>query len=96
MIAPRVALNAEVKATADSIVVNGDAVKIYAQKDPAQIPWGNMMWMWYSNAPVSLPIKTKAAAHLTAGAKRVVISAPATGDLKTVVFNVNHAYPRWQ
>ena len=46
--------------------------------------------MWCLKVPVSLPIKTKAEAHLTAGAKRVVISAPATGDLKTIVFNVNH------
>jgi glyceraldehyde 3-phosphate dehydrogenase len=39
--------------------------------------------------------KAKAEAHITAGAKRVVISAPATGDLKTVVFNVNHSNIRW-
>jgi glyceraldehyde 3-phosphate dehydrogenase len=45
--------------------------------------------MWYWNVPVSADAD-KAQAHITAGAKRVVISAPATGDLKTVVFNVNH------
>ena len=70
----------EVSATENSIIVNGHEVKIYAQRDPAQIPWGTHQ-----------VDKAKAEAHITAGAKRVVISAPATGDLKTVVFNVNHS-----
>ena len=80
----------DVKATENSIVVNGKEVKIYAQKSPAEIPWKA------HNVDVVLECtgfftdKDKAAAHLTAGAKRVVISAPATGDLKTIVFNVNH------
>jgi len=80
----------DVKSTENSIVVNGDDIKIYAQKDPAQIPWKD------HNVDVVLECtgfftdKTKAEAHLKAGAKKVVISAPATGDLKTVVFNVNH------
>jgi glyceraldehyde 3-phosphate dehydrogenase len=81
----------DVKSTENSIVVNGDDIKIYAQKDPAQIPWKD------HNVDVVLECtgffadKTKAEAHLKAGAKKVVISAPATGDLKTVVFNVNHS-----
>jgi glyceraldehyde 3-phosphate dehydrogenase len=80
----------DVKATENSIIVNGKEVKIYAQKSPAEIPWKA------HNVDVVLECtgfftdKDKAAAHLTAGAKRVVISAPATGDLKTIVFNVNH------
>jgi glyceraldehyde 3-phosphate dehydrogenase len=80
----------EVKATENSIIVNGEEIKIYAQKDPAQIPWGS------HNVDVVLECtgfftdKAKAEAHITAGAKKVVISAPATGDLKTIVFNVNH------
>lgn len=82
--------NAEVSATEDSIIVNGDTVKIYAQKDPAQIPWGNHGVDVVIEATGFFTDKDKAAAHITAGAKRVVISAPATGDLKTVVFNVNH------
>src|SRR6195952_6083506 len=80
----------EVTHTEDSIVVNGEAVKIYAQKDPAQIPWGANDVDVVIESTGFFTDKDKAAAHLTAGAKRVVISAPATGDLKTVVFNVNH------
>src|SRR5246127_1565834 len=70
----------EVTATENSIVVNGHEVKIYAQKDPAQIPWGT------HNVDVVLECtgfftdKEKAELHIKAGAKRVVISAPATGE----------------
>lgn len=81
----------EVKHTENSIVLNGDSVTIYAQKDPAQIPWGKHEVDVVIECTGFFTDKDKAAAHLTAGAKRVVISAPATGDLKTVVFNVNHA-----
>ena len=82
--------DAEVKAGDDSITVNGDTVKIYAQKDPAQIPWKSHEVDVVLECTGFFTDKDKAAAHIAAGAKRVVISAPATGDLKTVVFNVNH------
>ena len=83
--------NADVKAAEDSITVNGDLVKIYAQKDPAQIPWGSHDVDVVLECTGFFTDKAKAEAHITAGAKKVVISAPATGDLKTVVFNVNHS-----
>lgn len=81
---------AEVKATENSIIVNGDEIKIYAQKDPAQIPWGQHDVDVVLECTGFFTDKAKAEAHLQAGAKKVVISAPATGDLKTIVFNVNH------
>jgi glyceraldehyde 3-phosphate dehydrogenase len=82
--------NHTVTSTDNSIVVNGHDVKIYAQKDPAQIPWGAHEVDVVLECTGFFTDKDKAMAHITAGAKRVVISAPATGDLKTIVYNVNH------
>jgi glyceraldehyde 3-phosphate dehydrogenase len=82
--------DATVTAGENSVIVNGREVKIYAQKNPADIPWGSHDVDVVLECTGFFTDKDKAAAHLTAGAKRVVISAPATGDLKTIVFNVNH------
>ena len=82
--------NQDVTSGDDSITVAGNEVKIYAQKDPAQIPWGQHDVDVVLECTGFFTDADKARAHLTAGAKRVVISAPATGELKTVVFNVNH------
>ena len=82
--------DADVKAAESSIIVNGDEIKIYALKNPAEIPWKSHEVDVVLECTGFFTDKDKSTAHLTAGAKRVVISAPATGDLKTIVFNVNH------
>ena len=82
--------DADVKSTENSIIVNGDEITIYAQKDPAQIPWGAHQVDVVLECTGFFADKAKAEGHIAAGAKKVVISAPATGDLKTIVFNVNH------
>lgn len=82
--------NEDVKSTENSISVNGEEIKIYAQKNPAEIPWGENDVDVVLECTGFFADKTKAEAHIQAGAKKVVISAPATGDLKTIVFNVNH------
>src|SRR5450432_2417275 len=82
--------NEDVKHAENSISVNGEEIKIYAQKNPAEIPWKNHDVDVVLECTGFFADKEKAEAHLKAGAKRVVISAPATGDLKTIVFNVNH------
>ena len=79
-----------VTAGESSINVEGHEIKIYAQKDPPQIPWGAHDVDVVLECTGFFADKDKCEAHITAGAKRVVISAPATGDLKTIVFNVNH------
>jgi glyceraldehyde 3-phosphate dehydrogenase len=83
--------NEDVKATENSIVVNGDEVRIYAQKNPAEIPWKDHDVDVVLECTGFFTDKAKAELHITAGAKRVVISAPATGEMKTIVFNVNHS-----
>ncbi len=80
----------EVTHTDNSIIVNGKSITIYAQKDPSQIPWGSHGVDVVLECTGFFTDKEKAEGHIKAGAKRVVISAPATGDMKTVVFNVNH------
>lgn len=82
--------NEDVTAGEDSIFVNGEEIKVYAQKDPSQIPWAAHDVDVVLECTGFFTDKAKAEAHITAGAKKVVISAPATGDLKTVVYNVNH------
>ena len=82
--------NEDVSATDNSILVNGEEIRIYAQKDPALIPWGEHRVDVVLECTGFFTDKDKAMAHIQAGARKVVISAPATGDLKTIVFNVNH------
>ena len=73
----------------DSITVDGKTIKIYAEKDAANLPWGQLDVDVVLECTGFYTTKEKASAHLTAGAKKVVISAPAGKDLPTVVFGVN-------
>jgi len=73
----------------DAFLVNGKEIKVFAQADPANLPWGELGVDVVLECTGFFTKKEKAEAHIQAGAKKVVISAPATGDLKTVVYNVN-------
>jgi glyceraldehyde 3-phosphate dehydrogenase len=80
----------KVEAGDDSITVNGKTIKIYAEKDAANIPWAKHDVDVVLECTGFYTSKEKASAHLKAGAKKVVISAPAGKDLPTIVFNTNH------
>ena len=73
----------------DSITVDGKTIKIYAEKDAANLPWGEIGVDVVLECTGFYTTKEKAQAHIDAGAKKVVISAPAGKDLPTVVFGVN-------
>lgn len=81
--------NAEVEAEGDSIVVNGRKIKVLAQTDPAKLPWGELGVEVVIESTGRFTSGEKAAAHLTAGAKKVIISAPAKGEDITIVMGVN-------
>ncbi|MBE6670074.1 MAG: type I glyceraldehyde-3-phosphate dehydrogenase [Ruminococcaceae bacterium] len=85
----RYALADTVSAGEDSITVNGKTIKIYAEKDANNCPWGELEVDVVLECTGFYTSKEKSMAHINAGAKKVVISAPAGNDLKTVVFSVN-------
>ena len=86
----RYALGDTVVAGEDSITVDGKEIKIYAKPNPEELPLGELTVDVVLECTGFFASKDKAAAHIKAGAKKVVISAPAGNDLPTVVFNVNH------
>ena len=75
---------------AGTIIVDGKELKIYAEKNAADLPWGKIGVDVVLECTGFYCSKEKSQAHIDAGAKKVVISAPAGNDLKTIVFNVNH------
>ncbi|MBQ3444660.1 MAG: type I glyceraldehyde-3-phosphate dehydrogenase [Selenomonadaceae bacterium] len=79
-----------VEAKENSIVVDGKEIIIYAIKDAKEIPWGKHDVDVVLECTGFYTSKEKASAHIVAGAKKVVISAPAGNDLPTIVYNVNH------
>ena len=85
----RYALADKVTAGEDSITVDGKTIKIYAEKDAAALPWGKLDVDVVLECTGFYTSKDKAQAHIDAGAKKVVISAPAGSDLPTIVFGVN-------
>ena len=80
----------KVEAGEDSITVDGKEIKIYAKADAKELPWGEIGVDVVLECTGFYTSKAKAQAHIDAGAKKVVISAPAGNDLPTIVYNVNH------
>ena len=83
-------LDADIKAKDNSIVVNGKEIKITAVKDPAQLPWKDLKIDVVLECTGLFTDKEKAAGHITAGAKKVIISAPAKNEDITICMGVNH------
>ena len=79
-----------VEAGEDNIVVDGKKITIYAKANAAELPWGELGVDVGLECTGFYTSKAKAQAHIDAGAKKVVISAPAGNDLPTIVYNVNH------
>ena len=84
------ALADTVKATDDSIIVDGKEIKIYAKANAEELPWGEIGVDVVLECTGFYTSKEKSMAHIKAGARKVVISAPAGKDLPTIVYNVNH------
>jgi len=85
----RYALADKVEAKEDAIVVDGKEIKIYAQADASKLPWGEIGVDVVLECTGFYTSKAKSEAHIKAGAKKVVISAPAGNDLPTIVYSVN-------
>ena len=81
--------NGEIEVKEGAFVVNGKEIKVTAERNPADLPWGELGVDVVLECTGFFTSQEKAGLHLEAGAKKVVITAPATGDIKTVVYNVN-------
>jgi glyceraldehyde 3-phosphate dehydrogenase len=83
---------ADVHVDGDSMVVNGDRIRVVAQRDPSKLPWGELGADFVLECTGLFTSKAKATAHIAAGAKKVVISAPGGDDVDaTIVYGVNHS-----
>ena len=74
----------------ENIIIDGKKIRVYAEKDPSMLPWKDLDIDVVFECTGLFTSLEKAHAHIDAGAKKVIISAPAKGDLKTIVYNVNH------
>jgi glyceraldehyde 3-phosphate dehydrogenase len=79
----------KVEVVGQDLIINGDKIKVVAEKDPVKLPWGELGIDIVLECTGFFTSKDKASAHLTAGAKKVLISAPAGNDVKTIVYGVN-------
>ena len=81
----------EVTVDGDHIVINGDRIKVFSERDPSKLPWAELGIEVVHECTGFFTSKAKASAHITAGAKKVIISAPGGDDVDgTIVFGVNH------
>ena len=78
-----------IESTENSIIVDGKEIRIYAEKDPSNLPWAKLDVDVVFECTGFFTKKKDAMSHIKAGAKRVIISAPAKGDVKTIVYGVN-------
>ena len=81
----------DVQATADALIVDGREIKVFAEKDPVALPWGKLGVEIAIESTGRFTDRANAAKHLTAGAKKVIISAPGKGEDLTIVMGVNEA-----
>ena len=82
--------DAKISHTENALVVNEKTITVYAERDPKNLPWSKHQVDLVLECTGIFESKEKASAHLVAGAKKVIISAPSDKDVKTVVYNVNH------
>ncbi|MEA2575912.1 MAG: hypothetical protein QOH93_3210, partial [Chloroflexia bacterium] len=83
-------LDADVSATEDTIIVDGEEIRAFAERDPAKLPWGDIGAEIVIESTGVFTDAERAKAHLTGGAKKIIITAPAKGEDITVVMGVNH------
>ena len=82
--------DAEVSSEMTHLVVNGKKVRVYAERDPAALPWGELGVDVVIDSTGVFTDREGLSKHLEAGAKKVILSAPAKGDITTLVMGVNH------
>jgi glyceraldehyde 3-phosphate dehydrogenase len=82
--------NGSVEFTQDALIINNDTIQVFAEKNPENLPWKALKIDVVLECTGHFASKEKASAHLKAGAKKVLISAPAGNDLPTIVYGVNH------